>query len=407
MKTLFLITNTFPFGLPESSFLREEVKYLREKFHLVIVSRNVSNELYVLQTEDTEIYRYDAQKGYNALWLIIRSLARKDFYSEIISCKKQGKLSINTLTRILRFMMRSIHFLKYLKKVASKYEKGSITYYTYWNDYATYTCTKIKRNDEKVVSRLHGGDLYKLSINGNYQPYKDITNELVDRLVFISEAGMKYYNSTYKEHNDKSTVCRLGVVPRIAQAQFQNKKSLKLVSFSYVRDIKRIDLIIDALALIDDVEVEWVHIGGGYIFDEILQYAHEKLDGCKNIKFDFKGNMKNEEALDFINVIDFDFLINVSSTEGLPMTMMEAMSMNIPVIGTNVGGISEIIVDQYNGFLLDADFQVSYLVKLLKSYSESSYEDKLALRRNAYNTWKDKFNESVNFKNFVNNVLVK
>lgn len=407
MKTLFLITNTFPFGLPESSFLREEVKYLREQFHLVIVSRNVSNELYVPQTEDTDIYRYDAQKGYNALWLIIQSLVRKDLYSEMISCKKQDRLSVNNLTRILRFMMRGIHFSKYLKEVASKYEKGTITYYTYWNDYATYACTKIKRNDEKVVSRLHGGDLYKLSINGNYQPYKDITNDLVDRLIFISEAGMKYYNSTYKEHNDKSIVCRLGVVPRFAKSQFQNRKSLKLVSFSYVRDIKRIDLIIDALALVQDVKIEWVHIGGGYIFDEILHYAHKKLDGFKNIKFDFKGNMKNEEALDLINAIDFDFLINVSSTEGLPMTMMEAMSMNIPVIGTNVGGVSEIIVNQYNGFLLDADFQVSYLAKLLKSYSKSSYEDKLALRRNAYNTWKDKFNESVNFKNFVNNVLVK
>ena len=226
-------------------------------------------------------------------------------------------------------------------------------------------------------------------------------------LIFISEAGEKYYNSTYRNQADKSCVCRLGVLHRRGKTQFHNRESLKLVSFSYVRDIKRIDLIIDTLALIDNIEIEWVHIGAGYIFDKVLQYAHEKLDSKSNLRFEFKGYMKNDDALDYINSVDFDFLINTSSTEGLPMTMMEVMSMGIPVIGTDVGGVKEIITNGFNGYLLDANFSPSDLAKILMEYCFLPYEDKLFLRSNAFKMWKEKYNESVNFRHFVNDILLK
>lgn len=407
MKTLILITNTFPYGLSESSFLREETKYLREDFRLVIIARNTVNELYVPQPVDVTLYRYDASKGYNPLFLGLLSLFQKDLYKEILCCKKQQKLGFGSLIKILRFMMRSLHFSRYLQHITSQFTDNDIIYYTYWNDYATYSCVTIKKNDQYIVSRLHGGDLYKLSINGYYLPFKDITNEKVDKLVFISEAGEKYYNSTYKNQANKSCVCRLGVLPRTNNVRFLNRSSLKLVSFSYVRDIKRIDLIIDTLALIDNIEIEWVHIGAGYIFDQVLLYAHEKLDSKSNIRFEFKGSMKNEDALNYINSIDFDFLINTSSTEGLPMTMMEAMSMGIPVIGTDVGGVKEIVINGYNGYLLDVNFQLSDLVNLLMKYSSLSYENKLVFRNNAFKTWQEKYNESVNFRYFVNDILLK
>ena len=407
MKTLILITNTFPYGLPESSFLREEIKYLREKFRLVIIARNTVNELYVPQPVDVTLYRYDANREYNPLFLSILSLCQKDFYKELVNCKRQCRLGVTSVIKILRFMMRSLHFSKYLNKITTRLTNSDIIYYTYWNDYATYSCVTIKKNNQHVVSRLHGGDLYKLSINGYYLPFKDITNEKVDKLIFISEAGERYYNSTYKNQANKSCVCRLGVLSRTKKAQFLKRSSLKLVSFSYVRDIKRIDLIIDTLALIDNIEIEWVHIGAGYIFDKVLQYAHEKLDSRSNIRFEFKGSMKNEDALDYISSIDFDFLLNTSSTEGLPMTMMEAMSMGIPVIGTDVGGVKEIIINGYNGYLLDVNFNLHYLANLLSEYSYLSYEDKLTFRNNALKTWKERYNESVNFRYFVNDILLR
>lgn len=45
------------------------------------------------------------------------------------------------------------------------------------------------------------------------------------------------------------------------------------------------------------------------------------------------------------------FVLN-SSYEGLPHVILEAMLVKVPVIATNVGGTSEIIVDDFNGYLV-------------------------------------------------------
>lgn len=53
-----------------------------------------------------------------------------------------------------------------------------------------------------------------------------------------------------------------------------------------------------------------------------------------------------------------DAIVLISKSEGLPMSLLEGMSFALPVIGSNVGGIPELIRDGYNGFLIgEGDFQ--------------------------------------------------
>src|SRR5213078_1387922 len=44
----------------------------------------------------------------------------------------------------------------------------------------------------------------------------------------------------------------------------------------------------------------------------------------------------------------------VSSSEGMPGTLMEAMAMGVPVLGTDVGGTNELVVDGESGLLVPA-----------------------------------------------------
>ncbi len=72
------------------------------------------------------------------------------------------------------------------------------------------------------------------------------------------------------------------------------------------------------------------------------------------------------------NICDYmlnsDFYCLSSKYEGLPITIIEALSYGLPVLSTNVGGISELVTDQQNGLLinsLDTEEYYNGLVELM------------------------------------------
>lgn len=73
---------------------------------------------------------------------------------------------------------------------------------------------------------------------------------------------------------------------------------------------------------------------------------------------------------DYINMVDF--VIVPSLSEGIPNIVLEALAMNKPVIGTNVGGIPEIIGHGKNGWLVEPaePLQISNMLEKLLSSEE-------------------------------------
>jgi glycosyltransferase involved in cell wall biosynthesis len=70
-----------------------------------------------------------------------------------------------------------------------------------------------------------------------------------------------------------------------------------------------------------------------------------------------------------------DVFCLTSYREGLPVSLLEAMSAGLPVIGTNVPGIRDVVVNSKNGFLLDLGDQKGLKTALLKLLND----DKLRL----------------------------
>ena len=89
----------------------------------------------------------------------------------------------------------------------------------------------------------------------------------------------------------------------------------------------------------------------GYIENQI------KLNKLENIKLlGFKNNIENY-------IPYFDILIMPSNMEGIPLTILESMSCGVPCIGSNVGGIPEIINEKI-GFLYNNSDKKELLLKL-------------------------------------------
>ena len=91
-----------------------------------------------------------------------------------------------------------------------------------------------------------------------------------------------------------------------------------------------------------------------------------------------------------------DCFITTSETEGgCPVSIQEAMSYGVPVIGTAVGGITEMIAD--NGILLSADpdqGEVASAIQRILTLEESDLQKAKAA---AYRKWQEEFDADKSF----------
>jgi glycosyltransferase involved in cell wall biosynthesis len=174
---------------------------------------------------------------------------------------------------------------------------------------------------------------------------------------------------------------------------------------AFLGKIKRIDLLIAALEQLEDFDVEWHHIGKGNDHLDIKQYAFNRLFNKANIRYVLTGDISKKEVYEYLNNNHFDALVNTSSYEGVPVSMMEALSFSIPIIGTNVGGVAEIIDNEKNGFLLSSDPEPDEIIDRLKQLYAMSEEDYLMMRQQAYNTWQSRFNAESNYSELIYNMV--
>jgi L-malate glycosyltransferase len=153
-----------------------------------------------------------------------------------------------------------------------------------------------------------------------------------------------------------------------------------------------------------------IHYKGIYDFVEV---ARKTIENNDNIRFVFIGDgPEMEELQNYIdkerlnnyvlllgikkNIIDHLKYINLfilcSYIEGLPLTPIEAFSQSIPVIGTNIGGTNEEIIDGVNGYLVTPKDIGGFVDKILYLYNNK--EVLTYMGNKAYEVYLDKFNET-------------
>jgi glycosyltransferase involved in cell wall biosynthesis len=173
----------------------------------------------------------------------------------------------------------------------------------------------------------------------------------------------------------------------------QSNEVFFICSCSALTNIKRVERIINVISEIKGFKINWVHFGSGPNEVELLKYAKEKLSSHT---FEFKGNTKNKHILEFYANNFIDLFINLSDSEGIPVSIMEAQSFGIPVLATNVGGTNEIVND-LNGFLINpaiSDIEIAEIIKL------NFNKDLTNKRIESRNNWNKNYNAENNYINF-------
>ena len=80
-----------------------------------------------------------------------------------------------------------------------------------------------------------------------------------------------------------------------------------------------------------------------------------------NGRFTFRGHLDNMEEF----YRGLDLFINTSIHEGIPMSVLEAMSYGLPIVAPRVGGLREIIDHGVDGFLIESRYAKAFAEKCL------------------------------------------
>ena len=207
------------------------------------------------------------------------------------------------------------------------------------------------------IARAHGSDLYEERTDSGYLPLLSFSAQKLDAIFFTSKHGMDYFSAKVKQKNFVFFVSRLGVNrPEAKNIKSNISDEYVIVSCSNMIPLKRIDLIIYALDTVRyHKKIVWLHFGDGVLRNELEALASIKLGSSDRISYRFMGHQPNNALLDFYDFNKVDLFINTSSTEGIPVSIMEAQSFGIPVIATDTGAVKEIVVEG-TGSLLTCRF---------------------------------------------------
>ena len=242
------------------------------------------------------------------------------------------------------------------------YEEGvETTVYSFWGMGAGILLPWIRSRVGSVNLRLHRYDLYEEE--SGYLPFRPSMFRRSDRILAISEQAKCYLTQSYptEDLGGKIHVSRLGsAAPRQHETSDalvveETDTATLVVSCSNLIPVKRVGLIVDALEKLPlDKPLKWIHFGGGNLEDELRLRAEAAVR--PGLTIELRGAIPHEEILAFYASHNVAAFVNVSASEGVPVSIMEAIAYGIPVVATDVGGTSEIVGRELRtGELVPAD----------------------------------------------------
>ena len=407
MNSLFIVTNDYPYGLGDSNFVLPELPYLQESFEVTIISTSPEGEI---RSELLDGIRYrhfqlkltSVKKLKYFLLFFLNRFCLRELYDILKNSREHRPGRIYKSIEFFACAEEFYHFLKGTMDDELSEKRG--IFLTYWcNAYSlSLLLHSSKYKNLKYATRLHGYDVYEERYAFGRQPFKNFINDRLDRLFFVSHNAREYYFRAHPRMERRKTfVSSLGVERmEPATSRTCGEEARILVSCSSTIPLKRVGLIIEALALFHvGTSVRWIHFGDGIDQKEMIRLAKEKLVDKQGISYEFKGETDNEEIKRFYEEERPDCFITTSSTEGSPVSVMEALACGIPIIGTAVGDIPCMI--RQNGVLLPADPQKEEVAAALEKVLGASEAEKELMSRQSLEIWEERYDREKNEKEFV------
>lgn len=252
----------------------------------------------------------------------------------------------------------------------------------------------------KICEQCHGSSFYHCITNkctkGSYLLSAMMSAEqyfrnrffnpvkYIDGFIYVSKFAKQMHEKYLPELKEKKNIVLYNLADRMGSVPC--KKTEKYFLFfgrlSYEKGVKT---LISAFKNIPHSKLKIA--GTGPLDDELKDYA--KTNNVFNVEF-----LGYKSGNELTELVENSYFIIVPSEwyENNPMTIIEGYAAGVPVIGSNIGGIPEIIMEGKTGYLFnpgDAN-ELENIIKACESLSENQYE---GLQKNALEFAEKNFNK--------------
>ena len=351
MKIVFFCTKPITFN----TFLKSQAEFFIKKGFEVEVA---CSEVDKIQFKNINKHKIDFPKNFKELFNILLFVK---FFFQIKAVVKKNKFSIFYLhTPLASYLFRIITFFDKLK----------------------------------IIYFVHGFRFVSTPSSG-----KNFFFKIIEKFLSINTSCIITIN------NDDYNYAKLNLLKKIScykingvglsDKLYNLKKKLKIKKKNRIKNIlviaaykkeKGYSDLLKVVKMTRDKRINFVCYGYGSSKEFYNIKMKNKL---KNIFFKkFNKNLKNK-------INKFDILLHLSKREGLPVAVMESLSLGLPVICYEIRGNKDLVVNNYNGFFVKSYKEVPYKIYYLNL--EKNFFNKM--RINSSKSIDEKFFEKeINFK---------
>jgi len=241
-----------------------------------------------------------------------------------------------------------------------------------------------------LVSRAHGGEIFAQQHGVSETPLLEHMLAACTIVASVSQSGLEHLSALHPRASDRLRVSRVGIRDLGQLNPMPSQYELKLLSVSTVDENKRVHAIArvaQALATTTpETRVHWDHFGDG---PELPRLDRECREGRnpRNLSVSLHGHVDNDLVRRHLQQQPTSVFINLSESEGTPVSLMEAQCVGIPCVATHVGGSVEVLTPDLDATVAidtPASQTAATVMDLVRRDSASNRE---ARRRN----WREHF----------------
>jgi glycosyltransferase involved in cell wall biosynthesis len=237
--------------------------------------------------------------------------------------------------------------------------------YSFWAGSGAFIIACLKKMGIKnlSLSRLHAFDIYEDGDNRGHIPWRSFVLKQLDSLITISEHGQRYLTKKYPFTQSKTRTITLGIPLCEETLNKAPDAGKQIVSCSWVGKRKNLSGVFDALQNMPGTT--WTHLGDGEDFEALKNHVNKP----SVLQVQLPGRFSQDGIRSFYREKEITCFISLSTNEGLPVSMMEAMAFGIPVVSTDVGGCAEIVTPE-TGVLLPKNYIHEDVIKAVNTCAE-------------------------------------